>query len=137
MNGVKKLLVSLLLCFGLGSCVGPKHYHGIEYYSYDEIVTLPLIAFEDGKSQESSGYFAICFGHYNSHEVCKYRVLVKFPDNTLKIVEFNTEDLFIKYGEKSTITTSLHGLINNWWWNEIILEIPEGSVRYNNILDGK
>ena len=139
MFGVKKLLAVLLLSVGLGSCGegSYQNYHGVKYRSYSDVVTLPLVAFEDNTTRESSGCFVVCIGSYNIKESSKYRVLVEFPDKTLKVIEFKTSDLFIKYGEKCTITASMHGLKKDYWWDEVILEVPEGSVRYENVLDGK
>ena len=124
---------------GLGSCgeESIKDYHGVKYRSSSESVTLPLIAFEDNISRETSGCFVVCIGSYETHERCKYRILVKFPDETMKIIEFRTDDLFIKYGDKCSITTRLYGLKDGLWISEVILEVPEGSVKYENQLDGK
>lgn len=133
---MKKILLGLFILL-FSNCTGTENYHGVSYTSSGEVVTLPLVAFEDNTSKTSSGVFVVCFGSYETHEVFKYRVLVEFPDKTMKVIEFTSKRLFIKYGDECTITGPMNVFKYNNWYDEVILEIPEGSVKYENVLDGK
>lgn len=139
--GILAILISCILLFSSCGNESPKYYHGLEYYSRKDIKTLPLMAIEDNSSTDSQGYFLICFGEYSSNKVIKYRALVKFPDNTMKLIDFKPENIFIKYGNKCSITASLWGFLENMWYSpfteEVIIEIPKEYIKFENIIDGK
>lgn len=136
---MKKLLtlLSLFILFFSSCSKEPQDYHGVKFYSHYDVVTLPLMAFEDYNSETAKGYYLLCAGNYTSDKVTKYRILVKFPDNTVKMIEFKTKNLFIKYGNKHSITSTIWGFRHNIWDEDVILEIPEESIKFENVLDGK
>lgn len=129
----KLLLLGALLLSGCGSDT-PEEYHGIKYHSVSNQITLPLVAFEDNTRSELSGYFVIC---YKTQEVSKYRVLVEFPDGSMKVIEFSPSNLFIRYGRECTMTATMIGFKYGIWNNEVTLEVPKECIRYENMLDGK
>ena len=137
---MKKVLTLLSLFILLFSSCSkdPREYHGVKFYSSYDVKTLPLVAIEDNSSGYANGYYLVCVGNDQSGKALKYRALVKFPDNTMKLIEFKPDHIFIKYGNKTSITTAMASyLYNNWWHYEVIIEIPKECVKFENVLDGK
>ena len=128
---MKKILFLLLIL--LSSCNTPGCYHGLVYDDTDDIKTLPLVAFQDNESQTITECFVICLGE----QTLKYRVLVEFPDGIMKMIEFEPNNLFVKYSDNPTITTKVKNFKYLSYWSEVTLEIPKNSIKYENILDGK
>lgn len=148
------LLIGFLAIFAIImiSCVDSKpvdrrqYFHGVGYCNKKDKITLPLETWGDYGTTKGSldGIFVIGVGAVSGDLSGKlvYRFIAKFPDGTMKTYEFdaNERGVYLKYGSPATITSDIGSLEwgERYYGNsEVIIQIPKGTIQYDNKFDGQ